>query len=47
MNRMGRIWDRVHSVEDKKYVGESVNEEYSTEEKELEHLKTMKYRSVD
>jgi hypothetical protein len=27
MNRMGRIWDRVHGKpEDKKYVGESVNE---------------------
>ena len=27
MNRMGRIWDRVHGQpEDKKYVGESVNE---------------------
>ena len=51
MNRMGRIWDRVHGQpEDKRYVGPSINEGASTEEKRIAMLavrKQAKYRNVD
>lgn len=50
MNRMGKLWDRVHGQpEDKKYVGESINEGPSTEEKRIAMLavrKQAKYRNV-
>ena len=51
MNRMGRIWDRVHGhKEDGGYTGVSINEGASTEEKRIAMLavrKQAKYRNVD
>jgi len=48
MNRMGRIWDRVHGKpEDKKYVGESVNEGIEPQIKKIAYYTGTRPEAVE